>query len=933
MKKLSTLIIALAAFASFTQVKAAKHTYCTLYQGTLTFYFDDNRNSRPGTSFTVSAYEDMGWHDVRESIKTVNFDSSFAGFTNPAPARWFEECTNLTTVLNAQNLNTTYTTSAYGMFYHCSKLKSVDVSTWFTTGYIQNLGAMFCGCKELESLDVSNWNTLRVTNMTAMFDNCESLKTLDVSKWNTANVTNMSLLFYGCTALETLDVSKWNTANVTDMSQMFYNCKNLKFLGVSLWNTANVTDMCEMFCSCQYLKTLEVRKWKTGKVTNMRGMFYHCSSLNYLEPEDWDVSNVTDMSIMFAVTKIDYLDLHKWNTQKVTKMNSMFAEGVWLYLDLGGWNTTNVTEMSYMFDHCKKLKTIWCDNAFKNFNVTNEHMFASCEQLQGEKGTAYNSNYIDGTYAHPDGGTGNPGYFCRRTIPVDAAHFPDYAFRGELESLFGSEISVDELRTHGTTLELINTNQIKDLTGIEYLRGFVEELIVRGNELTTMNLKQNTALQWIYCEANQINGAGMDNLVSNLPIVTNGKFYVYDDSSSGYLGDLNEMTPQQVSVANSRGWTVYVYDEHEGKYSETKGFWQFTEERFPNQAFREYLRECDFRCPRVLTLEDEIEEIEPSGLGIDDFTGIEYLTSLTGFYFGNNNVERVDLSKNVNLSLIYCEKNRLSGNNMDIFIMHLPTVEDGRILVYYGSDKENPDFNEMIPAQVKAANKRGWKVQVYNDNEKRWVETKGYWLLNEINFPDPEFRKYIEWYFDGPACRGALTYEETVEAEELTSQPRGLTDLKGIERFQNVEVIEFPGNKLTHVDLSGNIKAEYVDLSMNQIKGTDMDDLIASLRTMPQGETGSLCILCENHPEYAEGNQITPEQVAAARAKGWIPQEWDAVKYEYTECPGYYYDPDGVKAGTVQSPDDSKLYDLQGREVKGQPAKGIYIVGGKKVYR
>ena len=429
---------------------------------------------------------------------------------------------------------------------------------------------------------------------------------------------------------------------------------------------------------------------------------------------------------------------------------------------------------------------------------------------------------------------------------MDAAHFPDYAFRGELESLFGSEISVDELWEHGTTLELTNTDQIKDLTGIEYLRGFVDELIVRGNELTTMNLKQNTALRWIYCEANQINGAGMDNLVSNLPIVTNGKFYVYDDSSSGYLGDLNEMTPQQVSVANSRGWTVYVYDEHEGKYSETKGFWQFTKERFPNQAFREYLRECDFRCPRVLTLEDEIEEIEPSGLGIDDFTGIEYLTSLTGFYFENNNVQFVNLSKNVNLSLIYCEMNQMSGNNMDIFIRYLPNVEDGLITVYYGSSATHPDFNEMTPVQVKAANKKGWRVQIYNDNEKEWVETKGYWLLNEINFPDPEFRNYIEWYFDGPACRGALTYEEAVEAEELTSQPRGLTDLKGIERFPYVEVIEFPGNKLTHVDLSGNIKAEHVDLSMNQIKGTDMDDLIASLRTMPpnpQGRWNSCSVL------------------------------------------------------------------------------------------
>ena len=646
MKKLSTLIIALAAFASFTQVKAAKQTYCTLYQGTLTFYFDDNRDSRPGTSFTVSAYEDMGWHDVRESIKTVNFDSSFAGFTNPRPVRWFEECTNLTTVLNAQNLNTTYTTSAYGMFYHCPKLKSVDVSTWFTTGYIQNLGAIFCGCKELDSLDVSNWNTMRVTSMDIMFGNCTALKTLDVSKWNTANVTSMTQLFYNCFALETLDVSKWNTANVTSMNMMFYHCKNLKSINVGLWNTANVTTMSEMFHSCRNLTSLNVRNWKTGKVTNMYGMFCNCSSLNYLELEDWDVSNVTDMGSMLANTKMEYLDLHKWNTQNVTKMLSMFAEGEWLYLDLGSWNTTNVTEMSYMFGKCEKLKTIWCDNAFKNFNVTSDDMFDSCKQLLGDKGTAFTSNYTDGTYAYPDGGTGNPGYFCRRTIPVDNAHFPDYAFRGELESLFGSEISVDELWTHGTTLELTNTNQIKDLTGIEYLRGFVEELIVRGNELTTMNLKQNTALQWIYCEANQINGAGMDNLVSKLPIVTNGKFYVYDDSSSGYLGDLNEMTPQQVSVANSRGWTVYVYDEHEGKYSETKGFWQFTEERFPNQAFREYLRNCDFRCPRVLTLEDEIEEINPSGLGIDDFTGIEYLTSLTGFYFGNNNVQSVNLSKN-----------------------------------------------------------------------------------------------------------------------------------------------------------------------------------------------------------------------------------------------------------------------------------------------
>ena len=37
-------------------------------------------------------------------------------------------------------------------------------------------------------------------------------------------------------------------------------------------------------------------------------------------------------------------------------------------------------------------------------------MFYACENLVGGKGTAYNEDYTDLTYAHIDGGAADPGY-------------------------------------------------------------------------------------------------------------------------------------------------------------------------------------------------------------------------------------------------------------------------------------------------------------------------------------------------------------------------------------------------------------------------------------------------------------------------------------------------------------------------------------------
>ena len=142
--------------------------------------------------------------------------------------------------------------------------------------------------------------------------------------------------------------------------ELFYNMTEIK--GLENLNTQYVTDMSRMFGSCSSLTTLDVSNFKTENVTRMDYIFDGCSSLTTL-----DVSN--------------------FNTEKVTNMSSMFT-------------------------FCSNLQTIYVGDNWTTKNVTeSEIMFADCTFLIGGKGTAYNENFIDATYARIDGGAVAPGYF------------------------------------------------------------------------------------------------------------------------------------------------------------------------------------------------------------------------------------------------------------------------------------------------------------------------------------------------------------------------------------------------------------------------------------------------------------------------------------------------------------------------------------------
>ena len=216
--------------------------------------------------------------------------------------------------------------------------------------------------------DESFANCTSITRTVDWFLECSNLTSITgLNNLKTDSVTSMAAMFYGCSSLTSLDLSSFNTANVTDMGAMFLNCTGLTSVNVSSFDTRNVTTMQSMFQYCSALPSVDLSNFNTDNVTSMQSMFDHCFAL-------------------------ESLDLSNFNTEKVTSMSWMFVYDRSLakvYVG-DGWTTANVTEST--------------------------EMFYDCRNLVGGAGTTFNSNYIDATYAHIDGGTANPGYFTGKYV-------------------------------------------------------------------------------------------------------------------------------------------------------------------------------------------------------------------------------------------------------------------------------------------------------------------------------------------------------------------------------------------------------------------------------------------------------------------------------------------------------------------------------------
>ena len=481
---------------------------------TLTFYYDNQRSSRTGTTYDLNTEgTNPVWvrDGTNSSITKVVFNSSFAGARPTIATAWFYSMENLTSITGLNYLNTSEVTVMAWMFYGCTSLTSLDLSN-FNTAKVTKMNNMFDGCSGLTYLNVSSFNTANVTQMYYMFDGCSGLTSLDVSNFNTAKVTDMQLMFYGCSGLTSLNVSNFNTSRVTNMSRMFGNCTGLTNLNVSNFNTSQVTDMNHMFNNCRNLTTLDLSSFNTANVNDMSYMFNGCTGLTSLNVSSFNTSSVTNMDYMFNnCYAITTLDLSNFNTSNVTTMKYMFA------VSSSAANTNNLT-------------TIYVGENWNTAAVTDsEKMFWKCTNLVGGMGTTYTASHLDKAYAHIDGGTANPGYLSSN-LPAE----PYACYTPSNTTLTFYYDNVRSART-GTTYDLntgtanpgwFTDNSYKSITKVVFNDSF-------------SNARPTSTCVWFGRMTNLTSISGISNLNTSSVEIMNYMFYGCSGLSSLDLSGFN----------------------------------------------------------------------------------------------------------------------------------------------------------------------------------------------------------------------------------------------------------------------------------------------------------------------------------------------------------------------------------------------------------
>ena len=309
-------------------------------------------------------------------------------------------------------LDTSNVASMERMFYNATKgvNKTLDMTSWDLSKVV-TMSEMFAGNARFTSITFgSHPESTLLGNLSSMFAGYTSGTSIDMSGVNTEKVNTMASMFASCSNLTS--ISMGSTARVNTMSNMFFNCSKLTSLTFTDLDTENLTNTSTMFRNCS-LQSFDFSSFNTHNVTDMSYMF-NGAGFTSLDLSNFDTSNVTSITNMFnGASALTSLNLTSFDTTKLNNLNSLFRGCASLTeLDLSSFDTSGITSTQNTFYACINLITIKVSPKWTMANVTSSgNMFTNCMSLTGGAGTTYaDDNPRDKTYAHDDGGIGNPGY-------------------------------------------------------------------------------------------------------------------------------------------------------------------------------------------------------------------------------------------------------------------------------------------------------------------------------------------------------------------------------------------------------------------------------------------------------------------------------------------------------------------------------------------
>ena len=119
--------------------------------------------------------------------------------------------------------------------------------------------------------------------------------------------------------------------------------------------------------------------------------------------------------------------------------------------------------------------------------------------------------------------------------------------------------------------------------------------------------------------------------------------------------------------------------------------------------------------------------------------------------------------------------------------------------------------------------------------------------INETTFPDAAFRDYIQGAFDTDQ-NGILDSTEIQNATIIEANAMGISSMKGLEHFTELETLMCLNNSLEQLDVSSNTKLVYLSFWGNQVSSIDVSQN-PLLDTLGCGNNKLTSIVVSNNPK------------------------------------------------------------------------------------
>ncbi len=655
---------------------------------------------------------------------------SLSCYTNQLTSLNVSQNTALTNLSCSSNqltsLDVSQNTALTTLLCPFNQITSLNVSTSV------NLTLLSCLGNNLTSLDLSS-----NVNLTTLYCNQNNLTSLDLS-------LNTSLTFLNCRSnnLSSLDVKNGNNTNVAGF--VAKNNPNLLCINVddqlyseALWgnNTDVQTNFSEDCSSLVYAyvpddnfeQALKDMGYDSGILDNyVEVTVTGIDQLTSLDISNLNIIDLTGIEYFTALTDLTcrnnqltsldlsgnsalvnlYCDTNQLTSLNVGKnpalkyldcsinqltnlgisQNSILENLVCINNELGSLNLSKNTKLKTLLCSGNQLTSLNVKNA-NNTSITNfdskNNPNLTCIQVDDVTYSSTNWTDIDASSS-----------FNEDCSSVYLTFVPDNNFEQALIDLGYDTGALDDyvptvnINTI-TNLTVFNKN-ISDLTGIEDFVALTF-LDCRTNNLTSLDLSQNTALSLLSCGSNQLTSLNTSqNIALTALDCSNNQLISLDVSQNNALTSLfcsdNQLTSLNVKNGNNSNFDDFnatnnpnlsCIEVDDATYSTAN--WKDID---PASSFSEdctlvgltYVPDNNFEQTLINLGYDSgaldnyvptanINTVVSLGIankGIADLTGIEDFVALKHLYCNNNAFTSIDVSQNISLITVSCFNNQLT---------------------------------------------------------------------------------------------------------------------------------------------------------------------------------------------------------------------------------------------------------------------------------